>query len=213
MKLALPILIASLLTTLGCSKAYYSTMETFGVHKREIMVDRVKEARDTQDQAKEQFLTTLEQFRNVVNFEGGDLEEQYDNLQDTLADSEAAAAAVRDRIAAVEDVSEALFDEWQAELDDYTSDSLRRASERTYQQTRQRYEQLMQAMHRAESKLEPVLNPLRDQVLFLKHNLNARAIAGLDVELQNVEESVDALVREMETAIAQANAFIAALEE
>ena len=38
----------------GCQKAYYGTMEKFGVHKRDIMVDRVEEARDSQQEAKEQ---------------------------------------------------------------------------------------------------------------------------------------------------------------
>ena len=43
-----------LFSTNACQKAYYSTMEKFGVHKRDIMVDRVGEARDSQEEAKEQ---------------------------------------------------------------------------------------------------------------------------------------------------------------
>ncbi|MEN8232871.1 MAG: DUF2959 family protein, partial [Thermodesulfobacteriota bacterium] len=43
-----------LLLSGGCQKAYYNTMEKFGVHKRDIMVDRVEEARDSQEEAKEQ---------------------------------------------------------------------------------------------------------------------------------------------------------------
>lgn len=68
-------------------------------------------------------------------------------------------------------------------------------------------------MEWAESRLEPALIPLRDQVLFLKHNLNARAIAGLSSEVVSVQTNVDNLVRDMERAIAQADAFIASLEE
>ncbi|HRZ87738.1 MAG TPA: DUF2959 family protein [bacterium] len=54
--------------------------------------------------------------------------------------------------------------------------------------------------------------PLRDQVLFMKHNLNARAIAGLSDEVVSVQTNVDKLVREMESAIAQSDAFIASLQ-
>jgi len=68
------------------------------------------------------------------------------------------------------------------------------------------------SMKRAESKLEPALAPLRDQVLFMKHNLNARAIAGLSDELVSVQTNVDKLVHDMERAIAQADAFIASLQ-
>lgn len=67
-------------------------------------------------------------------------------------------------------------------------------------------------MKRAEAKLEPALAPLRDQVLFLKHNLNARAITGLDAELISVETNVQSLIRDMEQAIAQADRFIATLQ-
>lgn len=197
----------------GCSSMYYGTMEKIGVHKRDIMVDRVKAARDTQGEAKKQFLTAMEQFKSVVNFQGGDLEREYNKLSATLKRSEAGAAAVRSRIDAVEDVSEALFSEWRAEMKQYSSDALRRASQRKYDVTREKYRELIEAMRAAEAKLEPVLVPLRDQVLFMKHNLNARAIAGLGDELISVQANVDLLVRDMDAAISQADRFIASLRE
>lgn len=196
----------------GCSSAYYGTMEKLGVHKRDIMVDRVVAARDAQAEAKEQFLTAMEQFKGVVAFQGGDLEREYHKLDATLKDSEARAADVRERIAAVEDVSEALFSEWEGELGQYASSSLRQASQRKLDATRRRYTQLLAAMKKAEARLEPALVPLRDQVLFMKHNLNARAIAGLSDEVVSVQANVDRLVREMESAITQADAFIAELK-
>lgn len=213
MKTLLCILAVFTLCLTGCSNMYYGAMEKVGVHKREIMVDRVKEARDTQNDAKEQFITAMEQFKSVVNFQGGDLEKEYNKLNATLQRTESGAEAVSKRIASVEDVSDALFSEWRAEIKQYSSDSLRRASQRKYDETRRKYEELIDAMKRAESKLEPALVPLRDQVLFMKHNLNARAIAGLSDEVVSVQANVDQLVREMEAAIAEADSFIAALQE
>ena len=179
MKYPLLILTAVILGLSGCSTMYYGTMEKLDVHKRDIMVDRVKAARDTQNDAKKQFTTAMEQFKSVVNFKGGDLEKEYNKLNATLQKSESEAAAVRNRISAVEDVSDALFSEWRSEIKQYSSDTLRKASQRKYDLTRAKYEELIAAMKKAESKLEPALAPLRDQVLFMKHNLNARAIAGL----------------------------------
>jgi len=66
-------------------------------------------------------------------------------------------------------------------------------------------------MKRAEKKMEPVLSAFRDQVLFLKHNLNAKAIASLQTELVSVEAEVNSLIRDMETSIKEANAFISAM--
>lgn len=181
-----------------------------GVHKRDIMVDRVGEASDSQKEAKQQFLTAMEQFKSVVSFQGGDLEKEYNRLNATLKKTEAGAANVRHRIDAVEDVSLALFSEWRAEIKQYSSDSLRRASQRKYDLTESKYEELIRAMNKAESKLEPALVPLRDQGLFIKHNLNARAIAGLSDEVISVQINVDRLARDMESAIAEAGAPVAA---
>jgi len=192
---------------------YYGAMEKVGIHKRDIMVDRVEEARDSQQEAKEQFLTTMQQFKSVVDFEGGELEKAYSKFSSTLQDAEEKAAEVRERIESVEDVSEALFDEWRIEITQYSSDSLRRSSQQKFDATRQKYLELISAMKQAESKLEPALVPLRDQVLFMKHNLNARAIAGLKSETKSVQANVDTLVRSIENAVARADEFIASLEE
>ena len=212
MRFRLMAVAAVLLGLSGCSTMYYGAMEKMGVHKRDIMVDRVKGARDTQNQAKRQFLTAMEQFRSVVNVQGGDLEKEYNKLNATLQKSESAATDVRNRIKSVEDVSVALFSEWRSEIKQYSSDSLRNASQQKYDATKRKYEELIAAMKRAESKLDPALVPLRDQVLFMKHNLNARAIAGLSDELVTVQSNVDKLIRDMEISIAQADAFIAALQ-
>ncbi len=195
----------------SCQGAYYRTMEAFGKHKRDILVDRVEKARDGQEEAKEQFRTALEAFTDVVRFEGGELEAKYNQLQRELDTSEKRAEAVRDRIDDVEDVAEALFREWEAELDDYSDPDLRRASEDQLRQARGRYEQLMAAMRRAEEKMEPVLVAFRDQVLFLKHNLNARAVASLEGEVVTLERDIAALVADMEASIQEANAFIEAM--
>ncbi|NQU42659.1 DUF2959 domain-containing protein [bacterium] len=197
----------------GCQKTFYQTMEKFGYHKREILVDRVAKARDSQQEAKEQFQSALERFQNVFEVEGGELEKTYDQLQAELNRSEQRAQDVRDRIASVEDVARALFEEWEKELDQYSSVHLRRKSSDQLQTTRKRYEELIAAMKRAEARLEPVLQPLRDQVLFLKHNLNARAIASLKDELAAVQTDVQALVDDLEKAINEANAFIQKMEQ
>ena len=159
MKIRVVVLAAVVFGLSGCSTMYYGTMEKLGVHKRDIMVDRVKAARDTQNEAKQQFLTAMEQFKSVVNFQGGDLEREYNKLNATLQKSESEAADVRNRIRAVEDVSEALFSEWRSEIKQYNSETLRRSSQQKYDTARKKYTDLINAMKRAEARLEPALVP------------------------------------------------------
>jgi hypothetical protein len=187
-------------------------METMGYHKRDIMVDRVQDARDAQEEAKDQFESALEQFSTVLNFQGGDLEEKYDQLKSEYEASEEKAQSVRLRIDEVEDVAEDLFAEWQEELNQYTSSSLRKSSARKLTETKRQYAQLIGAMKRAERKIDPVLNAFRDQVLYLKHNLNAQAIASLQSELVSIESDVARLIKEMDASIREANEFIATMQ-
>lgn len=196
----------------ACESAYYGTMERFGVHKREILVDRVVDARDAQTEAKEQFASALEAFSATTDFDGGDLEALYQRLNREFERSEDRAEAVRERIEAVESVAEALFDEWDSEIGEYSSDAMRRSSEASLRETRRRYETLVASMWRAESRIPPVLDAFRDQVLYLKHNLNARAIASLRGDLAGIEDDVAVLLRDMEQAIAESDAFIAEMQ-
>lgn len=195
----------------GCETAYYGAMEKIGLHKRDILASRVEAAGEAQVETREQFRSALERFRSVVEVDGGELAQRYDALAKEYERSEAGADEVRERIAAVEDVAEALFDEWTDELSLYTNPDLRRASKRQLDQTRARYAELLAAMRRAESRMEPVLGVFRDQVLFLKHNLNARAVASLKGELASVESDVERLVREMDRAIAESEQFVKGL--
>lgn len=196
----------------GCGGVYYSAMEKIGVHKRDILVDRVAEARDSQQETKEQFSSALEHFSSVINFKGGELEDKYNELRKELEKSEDQAEDVRERVAAVENVADALFDEWEAELDQYKNASLRQASEKQLKQTKAHYYKLIGAMKKAEAKIDPVLDPLRDQVLFLKHDLNARAIASLQGELGRIETDVSRLIRDMDAAMKEADSFIRTLK-
>lgn len=192
----------------GCQSAYYSAMEKVGVHKRDILVDRVEETRDAQDEAQEQFLNALDQFRSVVNFEGGELEVAYNKLQKEYDRSEAAAESVREHIRKVEHVAQALFDEWESELSQYTSQSLRNESARALADTKNRYKALSASLKRAESRMQPVLSALLDNTLYLKHNLNARAIGSLKGEFAGIKADIERLVADMQRSIQQSDQFI-----
>ncbi|WOD10609.1 DUF2959 domain-containing protein [Halopseudomonas laoshanensis] len=197
----------------GCQSAYYNAMEKVGVHKRDIMVDRVESVQDAQTDAKEQFESALAEFRSIIQIKDQDLAARYDRLNGEYEDSKAAAKSVTQRIDAVEDVSEALFDEWEDEIELYSSANIKRQSAAKLSQTRQQYKGLIRSMRSAESRMEPVLRVFQDQVLFLKHNLNARAIDSLQGELGTIETDVAQLIREMEKSIAESEAFISSLQD
>lgn len=198
--------------TTGCERWYYGTMKKFGMEKRDILVKRVADARKSQEEARDEFKTALERFKSVIDVKGSKLEDTYEKLNKELNRSEDRAKDVKDRVDSVKNVSDDLFKEWQKELSQYSDRSLRSESERELRETRQRCDTLIRAMERAQKKIEPVLTPLRDRVLFLKHNLNAQAIGALDAELGKVQTDVDSLVNDLDTAIAEAESFIKTMD-
>jgi hypothetical protein len=210
-QLLLTVCVVAFITTTGCQSVYYASMEKLGVEKRELMVDRVEDARDEQEKAKETFADALEAFTAVTEFKGGDLEAVYGKISAAYEDSVEAAQRVSKRIDKVESVAEALFAEWENELDAYESTNLRSSSERSLRETRANYSSMLRKMRKAESSMTPVVELFEDQVLYLKHNLNARAIAALDVEVIKIQEEVASLVKEMEASIDEANAFMSRL--
>ena len=202
---------AGLLAGPACRSAYYATMETFGVHKREILVDRVEKGRSEQAAAQEQFKTTLQAFQELTGFEGGDLEATYSKLNRAYERSVDRADAVRERIGSIRDVAADLFEEWRDEIDEIENPDLRSKSRDLLDETRTRYDQLIAKMAAAEATMPPVLAAFKDHVLFLKHNLNAQAIASLRDTVVEIEDDVERLLGEMQASIDEADAFIAAM--
>ena len=211
--IGLAVLLAFSLGLTACDTAYMAAMEKMGYAKRDILSSRVKSARDAQEDAKKEIQSALEQFGKVVGYQGGDLEATYKKLNNELQNSEDSADAVRKRIKDVESVADSLFTEWKTELGQYSSADLRRKSEEKLSQTKARYQEMLSAMKKAEQRIDPVLKPLRDQVLYLKHNLNARALAAIRGELVKVDAQVDQLVKDMNRSIAEADKFIQSMDK
>ena len=196
----------------GCAKTYYDAMEKVGIHKRDILADRVKDARDSQVEAQQQFKSALEQFASVIRIEDTNLKKAYEKLNAEYEDCEKAAKEVSSRIDRVESVADALFDEWKGELNAYKSADLREASRKQLEATQSRYRGMLASMHQAEKSMKPVLGTFYDNVLFLKHNLNAQAIASLKVEFAALRGKIDGLVKKMNESIESSNTFIANLK-
>lgn len=204
----LSLLIAVSLLT-ACSTVKYNALEKIGIHKRDLLVSNVEDTRDAQKEAQEQFQDALERFGTIVQIEETGLKKAYDRLKDEYEDSTDAAEEVSDQIEDVENVAEDLFKEWENENELYTDANLRRDSESKLKDTQQRYQTMLASMKQAEASMQPVLNTLRDNVLYLKHNLNAQAVGSLQTTFNNLEGDIEALIRQMNQSIERSNAFIA----
>lgn len=192
----------------GCASVQYSALEKVGIHKRDILVDRVEDARDAQTETREQLVTAYEELSALVGYEGGELEKKYERLSKEVERSRKATQDLDEHLSDIDRVSEDLFDEWESELDLYSSATLRADQKRKLALARRQFMTMRDRMQTARNRVDPVMAVLTDNVLFLKHSLNAQALAALRGQTAVLEGQVDALIRDMQVAIEEADAFI-----
>jgi hypothetical protein len=196
----------------GCGNAMIAAKEYMGVPKRDQMVARVQDARDSQTEAKQQFASALEEFIAVTKVDSGELEARYKSFSAKYDGCEASAGAVNQRIADVERVAAALFAEWEKEVGEYSNPSMKAESQADLDRTKATYGKLLTSMKTAAAKMVKPLTNFKDQVRFLKHKLNARAIAGLEGTAQEISKDVESLIKEMNASIDEANQFISQMQ-
>ncbi len=202
------LLAMALVLVAGCSTVKYNTLEKIGIHKRDLLVGNVEDTRDAQKEAQEQFQDALERFGSIVTIEDTDLKKAYGKLKDEYEDSKDAAEEVTEQIGEVEEVAEDLFAEWSEENKAYTDATLRRDSENKLRDTQARYTEMLKSMKQAEASMQPVLASLYDNVLYLKHNLNAQAVGSLQTTFNELEGDIGILIERMNQSIARSNDFI-----
>jgi predicted nucleic acid-binding Zn-ribbon protein len=206
------LLLTIVLFACGCRNVYYAAWEKFGVEKRDLLKDRVEDARDEQKEAGEEFKDALTRLKAITGFEGGKLEKAYSDLKSDFEDCSARAEAVRKRIVDMETVADDLFKEWEKEITQISTPSLQASSRQQLQATRDRYQGLRAALQNAERSMTPVLGQFKDYVLYLKHNLNAQAVASLKGEAANIQNEITKLIAQMNQSIAKADEFVKTLQ-
>lgn len=203
--------VATLALATACSAAYYGAWERLGREKRDLLRHHVEDVKEEQQAAGEQFQDALERLRAVYGSSGSDLERRYDALRAEYEDAQKRAEALRARIRRARTTADDLFAEWQDEIGTMQDEALARRSREQRAATQRRWRELEAAMQRSEKSMEPVLVRLRDQVLALKHSLNAQALGRLEGEVDAIDRDVGALVADLRRSIAEADAFLAAL--
>ena len=208
---AIALALLCLAAAAGCRSTYYAAYEKFGVHKRDLLKKRVVAARDEQQAASVEFKDALTRLKELTKFDGGKLEARYRQLQGDYDDCAKRVEAVRSRIRDVESVAEDLFTEWEKEIKQIGTDSLRANSRRQLADTRIRYDEMIAALKKAEATMPPVLAKFHDYVLALKHTLNAAAISSLQGESAVIQADITRLIGDMTNSIARADEFLKGL--
>lgn len=206
------IALLSLVLTTGCRTIYNSTMENvFGYEKRELLKKSVVSLQSEQKDAQKEFKDAMTRLKELYTFNGGELENFYNKLKDSYESCDSESKAVHSRIENMENIADSMFNEWEKEIQQYSSPNLAASSREQLRTTKDRYAQLSRTVRAAESAMKPVLAQIKDNVLFLKHNLNAAAIGSLKNEAANIQSQIEQLLSRMNASIAESDSFIRSL--
>lgn len=183
----------------------------FGYEKRELFKKSVAALQSDQKDAQKEFKDAMTRLKELYAFKGGELESVYEKVKSSYERCESEAKDVRGRIESMEDIAGSMFKEWDKEIQQYTNPNLAAASREQLRATKDRYAQLSKTVRAAEAAMQPVLSQLKDNVLFLKHNLNASAIGSLQGEATTIQSQIEQLLVRMNASIAESDSFIKTL--
>ena len=190
----------------------YSAYEVIGVEKRDLFRKEVKNVKDAQEDTQEDFTDALEKLQAVYKVDGGKLEKAYKSLDSSYKDAEESVTKVKNNIKKLEVLSGDLFNEWEKEIKEISSRDLRMKSSESLVNTQKKYNSFHASLKKSEAKMAPVLARLKDQTLFMKHNLNAKVVAGLKTESDKIQNDINVLIKDMNESIAKADEMIKDLE-
>lgn len=193
------------------NNAKYSAYEAVGLEKRDLFKREVANVKEDQEDTGKAFKDALTQLKEIYNFDGGNLERQHSKLKASLDDAKEEATDLHARIEKVDEVANDLFEEWNNEINEIKTGDLKSKSSSQLSATKAKYKVLEEQLRASEKKMAPVLAKLNDQVLFLKHNLNAEAIGGLKAEGGKIQADIKSLIDEVNESSRQADELIKTL--
>lgn len=216
-KLAISICTAAAL--MGCMskikevarEAKYSAFEAVGYEKRDIFKRQVATVKEEQQVSQEEFSDALTQLKNVYKVDGGKLEGAYSKLKDSYDSAEKSSKEVTESIVKLNTIAGDLFKEWEKEISEMSTADLKQKSRNQLQLTQKKFNDYSSHLARSEQKMHPVLRKFKDQVVYLKHNLNASALTGLKAEANRIEGDITKLLSEMSSSMKQADELISTL--
>lgn len=193
---------------LACTTVYYNFWETLGQEKRDLLKRHIAGVKNDQNGLEEKFKDTLSKIRDEYEFSGGKLEKTYDKLSADYNSAEQKSNDLSERINRTERIAKDLFQEWNEEAQEISNPQYRRDSLQKRKETMEKFDQMLASMRRVEKSIEPILTKFKDQVLYIKHNLNAQALGAFKKEFLGIETEINKLIKEMEMSTKQADQFI-----
>jgi len=204
--LMLSLSLALLLT--GCSSTYYKIWEKLGREKRDLLVSHVGAVKEEQAESTEQIKDALTRLQESYGKPDTKLQAFYDRLKADDTEAQEKAKTLRSRIDRMNTTARDLFKEWEKEIEEFSNPEYKSKSRANLDRSKTRFQALSNALKQSTSRMKPLLTRLHETTIFLKHNLNAQSLGTLKKEGREIERSLEALLKQINTAQKEADDFL-----
>lgn len=195
----------------SCSTVYYNLWETLGKEKRDLLEMNMQSANEDQEDIEKEYKDSLDRIRKKYSFKEGELEQTYDRLSDDYEDIKNKQDDFSEKLKLISDIAYDLFDEWKKEARALDNKTYKRNSLRKLSSTKSSFSAVLANMKKVESRSSRILKKFHDQVIYIKHNLNAKIVGNLRTELNLLESEMTELIKEIQASRVQATKFISTL--
>lgn len=200
--LVLPLFLAG-----ACQAVYYSTMATFGVEKRDILIDRLEENAEALARTSQRLAEMASAYREATHSEGGDLVALHKAFSKAYGRAESAAGDLRGSIDDTHSVAMVTFEEWKTRTNEIQDADLRKRSTENYAVAQGGYQKLVRNIRAAEQALDPLLTRFRDHDVFMKLNLHHTTMASLRESEGELLGQVDVRRAELDKLVNDTRAY------
>jgi len=193
----------------GCqSESYMSSIPLTGANSRDRLVDSVRDTIDEQRACHTEFVQAHALLQTLQGAEKGDIERAYGELRAQVDECARSLSAFDERIVRVDEEAASLFARWEAELDEFQSDAMRRHSAERLSAAQSGFALVQEELTGVHGRMATLLGSHRDFVLYFNHNSTDASVEVLDQENERFRVNMETLERECRTAEADAEDFI-----
>ena len=183
-----------------------------GVKQTEKLVSKANDTVGSIRAAKQQIKDTLVAYNLLVGNKVEDPKKTYKDLQKGIENTDKKVADVDQKVAAMQKEADLLFADWASNLASISSEELRKRSEERLNETRERYNGILAAGDKAGKVFNPFIASLKDQVVYLGHDLNPSALASLKPDADKLNKEAEVLFKKIDETVDEASGYITSLK-
>ena len=155
----------------------------------------------------------LDSYNVIVGGKSKNVQSDYKKLANALSGTDKKIQSANKGLDSLSKQANKFFVQWEKELPEYSSDSMREKSSARLAAAKEKSRNLAATLGEASKAFEPLMKNLNDQIMFLGRDLSPEAIADLQDEAAQLNKQAESVTASVKDLLTKADQQDAALEE